>query len=212
MSFALRRRLPLFPRRLAAFAAQPKPKSFAVSLPSRNQLRCARFSSSRPYATTIASASASAPAADQGDANIDAVLISSPSLQEAENDESDVDLVDPSEARIQITNSAAEQLRAISTRENDPNIALRIAVESGGCHGYQYKIDLDSISDSQADYLFSAPHIRPSNVLIDPVSLSLIKGATLDFATELIGSSFRIKENPQAAGGCGCGVSWEAKF
>jgi Fe-S cluster assembly iron-binding protein IscA len=39
-----------------------------------------------------------------------------------------------------------------------------------------------------------------------------LKGATLDFATELIGSSFRIADNPQAAGGCGCGVSWEAKL
>ena len=59
---------------------------------------------------------------------------------------------------------------------------------------------------------FEHPNIQPSNVLIDAVSMPLLKGSTVDFATELIGSSFRIAENPQAAGkGCGCGVSWELK-
>ena len=60
--------------------------------------------------------------------------------------------------------------------------------------------------------LFCHPDIKPSNVVIDAVSMPLVKGSTLDFATELIGSSFRIAENPQAKGsGCGCGVSWELK-
>jgi iron-sulfur cluster assembly accessory protein len=48
-------------------------------------------------------------------------------------------------------------------------------------------------------------------VVIDPISLDFTKGATLNFATELIGSSFRIEDNPQASGGCGCGVSFERK-
>lgn len=59
---------------------------------------------------------------------------------------------------------------------------------------------------------FSHPTLRPSNILIDAVSLSLLNGSTIDFATELIGSSFRIADNPHAKGsGCGCGVSWELK-
>ena len=59
---------------------------------------------------------------------------------------------------------------------------------------------------------FEHPSVKPSNILIDAVSMPLIKGSVLDFATELIGSSFRIVENPQAKGsGCGCGVSWELK-
>ncbi|KAF9453955.1 hypothetical protein P691DRAFT_811735 [Macrolepiota fuliginosa MF-IS2] len=62
------------------------------------------------------------------------------------------------------------------------------------------------------DYHFSHPTIKPSNILVDAVSLSLLNGSTIDFATELIGSSFRVMENPQAKGsGCGCGVSWELK-
>lgn len=57
---------------------------------------------------------------------------------------------------------------------------------------------------------FTHPTIAPSNVLVDAVSFSLLNGSTIDFATELIGSSFRVLDNPHAKGsGCGCGVSWE---
>jgi iron-sulfur cluster assembly accessory protein len=59
---------------------------------------------------------------------------------------------------------------------------------------------------------FSHPSTRPANIVVDAMSLALVKGATIDFATELIGSNFRISDNPQAKNsGCGCGVSWEAK-
>lgn len=47
--------------------------------------------------------------------------------------------------------------------------------------------------------LFSHPTVKPSNVVIDAVSMSLMKGSVIDFATELIGSSFRIVENPQVS-------------
>ncbi|KAF8308053.1 hypothetical protein DL93DRAFT_2064400, partial [Clavulina sp. PMI_390] len=103
------------------------------------------------------------------------------------------------------------RLRAISQKENDPTVALRLIVESGGCHGYQNKVELTSLTEGAGDYHFSIPTISPSNVLIDPTSLGLLSGATLDFATELIGSTFRIIDNPHAEGDCGCGVSWEAK-
>ncbi|CAG8646651.1 16603_t:CDS:2 [Acaulospora colombiana] len=121
-------------------------------------------------------------------------------------------LIDGKEATIGITPRAAEQLRNISMRENNQNISLRLAVESGGCHGYQYKMELTSQSEPD-DYLFQHSTLTPSNVLVDTVSLGLLKGSTLDFATELIGSSFRIIDNPQSKGsGCGCGDSWEAKI
>ena len=49
-----------------------------------------------------------------------------------------------------------------------------------------------------------------ARIIIDSVSLGLVKGRTIDYVTELIGSQFAIRENPQAKGsGCGCGVSWE---
>ncbi|KAH7104086.1 hypothetical protein BKA62DRAFT_615484, partial [Auriculariales sp. MPI-PUGE-AT-0066] len=90
--------------------------------------------------------------------------------------------------------------------------ALRIAVESGGCHGYQYKLEVARTREPD-DYHFTHPSITPSNVYVDPISLGLLKGSTIDFKTEHIGSSFRITDNPQSKdSGCGCGVSWEAKF
>lgn len=139
------------------------------------------------------------------------VLLDMPSPEAIEQEELDVELIPKQEASVSITDRAAEQLRSIAARENNPDAALRIAVESGGCHGYQYKMELAK-SRNPDDYHFTHPTIRPANILIDAVSLSLLKGSTVDFATELIGSSFRIVDNPQAKGsGCGCGVSWELK-
>ncbi|KZT03978.1 uncharacterized protein LAESUDRAFT_658657 [Laetiporus sulphureus 93-53] len=131
--------------------------------------------------------------------------------EEEEADEPEVDFVPPEEAKIEITDRAAEQLRAVAQRQGNPDVALRISVESGGCHGYQYKMDLAK-SRELDDYVFTHPTIRPSNIVVDAVSMALLKGSMVDFATELIGSSFRIMDNPQAKGGsCGCGVSWELK-
>jgi len=143
-------------------------------------------------------------------------LLSYPSpntLETSEDPDDDpvVELVPPEEATIQMTERAAEQLRSIAERQKNPEAALRIAVESGGCHGYQYKMELATSTQSD-DYLFSHPSVKPSNIVIDAVSMSLVKGSIVDFATELIGSSFRILDNPQSKGsGCGCGVSWELK-
>ena len=59
---------------------------------------------------------------------------------------------------------------------------------------------------------FGHPVVTQARVIVDAVSLTLLRGSTIDFATELIGSSFRVVNNPQAVGtGCGCGISWEAK-
>ena len=65
---------------------------------------------------------------------------------------------------------------------------------------------------SQFSSQFTHPSIKPSNILVDAVSFALLNGSTIDFAVELIGSTFRVAHNPQAKGsGCGCGVSWELK-
>jgi iron-sulfur cluster assembly accessory protein len=140
------------------------------------------------------------------------ILTHAPALEDIEGSEYDADLIPPEEAELEITQRAAEQLRAISQREGNPAAALRVAVESGGCHGYQYKMELSKHSQPD-DYIFSHPVIKPSNIVVDAVSMSLLKGSTIDFVTEMIGSSFRVAENPQSKGsGCGCGVSWELKL
>ncbi|KIJ23868.1 hypothetical protein M422DRAFT_39398 [Sphaerobolus stellatus SS14] len=145
---------------------------------------------------------------EPGTSRAAAVLVSAPMEDEVE----DVELLPANEATLLITERAAEKLQSISTAENDPNLALRIIVESGGCHGYQYKLELTSTHEVD-DYHFVHPKHQPAAILVDAVSLGLLKGSTVDFATELIGSHFRILDNPQSKGsGCGCGVSWEANF
>ncbi|KAH8103554.1 hypothetical protein BXZ70DRAFT_738781 [Cristinia sonorae] len=109
----------------------------------------------------------------------------------------EIDLVPVDQATLQLTRRAAEQLKSISEKRQNSEVGLRVRVDSGGCHGY---------------HVFSHRELKPSNVYIDAVSLALMKGSVIDYATELIGSSFRVNENPQAKGsGCGCGVSWELK-
>ena len=80
--------------------------------------------------------------------------------------------------------------------------ALRVAVEGGGCSGFQYDIKLDAPADD--DLVLEKDGAR---VLIDPVSLPFLADAEIDFADELIGARFVVK-NPNATSSCGCGTSF----
>ncbi|RKP05861.1 HesB/YadR/YfhF, partial [Thamnocephalis sphaerospora] len=91
--------------------------------------------------------------------------------------------------------------------EESPNAALRIAVDSGGCHGFQYRLELSQEIDA-SDIVFERDGAR---VVVDDVSLPLLAGAQVDFAEELVGSAFRIINNPNASTTCGCDISFEIK-
>ncbi|GAA5923936.1 Isa2p [Sporobolomyces koalae] len=120
------------------------------------------------------------------------------------------DLLPGEQLSMSLTDSAVKQIERAQQAKQDPQLALRLLVESGGCHGYQYKMAVTSQRD-QDDYLF-APENTTAKLLVDSASLPLVKGSTIDYATELIGSSFRVMNNPQSKdAGCGCGVSWELK-
>ena len=80
--------------------------------------------------------------------------------------------------------------------------ALRVAVEGGGCSGFQYDIKLDNPADD--DMIIAEGEER---VIVDPVSLPFLSGAVIDFSDELIGARFTI-ENPTATSSCGCGTSF----
>jgi iron-sulfur cluster assembly accessory protein len=80
--------------------------------------------------------------------------------------------------------------------------ALRVAVEGGGCSGFQYQIELDAPGDG--DLVLEGEGQR---VVIDEVSLPFLAGAVIDYAEELVGSRFTI-QNPNASSSCGCGVSF----
>jgi len=80
--------------------------------------------------------------------------------------------------------------------------ALRVAVEGGGCSGFQYEIGFDAPADD--DLVIEKDGAR---VLIDPVSLPFLANAEIDFADELIGARF-VVNNPNATSSCGCGTSF----
>jgi len=100
-----------------------------------------------------------------------------------------------------VTPRAFERLAEINDESEAPK-ALRIAVEGGGCSGFQYEIDLDA---PRADDLVLEGNGQ--KVVIDPVSLPFLADATIDFTAELIGARFVI-ENPNATSSCGCGTSF----
>ena len=77
--------------------------------------------------------------------------------------------------------------------------ALRVAVEGGGCSGFQYEITLDEPRDD--DLVLKG---EGETVVVDTVSLPFLAGATIDFTDELIGARFAI-DNPNATSSCGCG-------
>ncbi|PJN95477.1 iron-sulfur cluster assembly accessory protein [Amaricoccus sp. HAR-UPW-R2A-40] len=81
--------------------------------------------------------------------------------------------------------------------------ALRVAVEGGGCSGFQYEITLEA-APAPDDMVLEKDGQR---VLIDPVSLPFLADAEIDFSDELIGAKFVVK-NPNATSSCGCGTSF----
>ncbi|WP_370231880.1 HesB/IscA family protein [Cognatishimia sp.] len=99
-----------------------------------------------------------------------------------------------------VTNRAFQQLAEIGAA--DQGQALRIAVEGGGCSGFQYEIKLDAPADD--DLVLEG---NGEKVVVDSVSLPFLADATIDFTEELIGARFVIN-NPNATSSCGCGTSF----
>lgn len=114
---------------------------------------------------------------------------------------------------ISISPRASNRLHAISTGDKNPNLALRVAIESGGCHGFQYLMDLTDLDKSPAteeDTVFEGE--KGEKVVIDESSLELLNGSTVDYTMELIGSQFKVTGIPGATSSCGCGTSFDIKL
>lgn len=105
-------------------------------------------------------------------------------------------------ASVTITERAANRICEIAGAESALK-ALRVAVQGGGCSGFQYDISLADKAESD-DLVFERDGAK---VLIDPVSIDFLKGSTLDYVDDLMGQSFRV-QNPQAKSSCGCGTSF----
>ena len=106
------------------------------------------------------------------------------------------------QTEITLSPAAAQRIHAIGASQGKP-VMLRVAVEGGGCSGFQYQFDLvDKAEDD--DVLVERDGAA---VLVDVVSLVLLKGSEIDFIDELAGAEFKIR-NPNAKSSCGCGVSF----
>jgi len=106
---------------------------------------------------------------------------------------------------VELTEFAAERVKALAAADPEARV-LRLAVEGGGCSGFQYAIGFDTGPDSD-DLEVESNGVR---VVIDPISLPYLQGSEVDYVDGLMGAGFRF-ENPNVAGTCGCNSSFQAK-
>jgi iron-sulfur cluster insertion protein len=105
--------------------------------------------------------------------------------------------------KVTLSGSAVERLKVLGNEVEHADQMLRVAVNGGGCSGFQYSFTFDSqINDD--DKVIEKNGI---SVLIDEMSWDYLAGSEIDYKQELIGSYFSI-ENPNAASTCGCGTSF----
>jgi len=128
-----------------------------------------------------------------------------------------------------ITKSCVNRIKQLQAQQDNPKLQLRVEVDSGGCSGFQYlftmehhdpeeavdddddyynDVDDDDDDGEQEDIIFSRDGAQ---VLVDPASLSYIRGSTIDYERELIRSAFAVVNNPQSESACGCGSSFAVK-
>ena len=103
---------------------------------------------------------------------------------------------------IILTDSAAKRVAWIAERQSKPAI-LRLAVDGGGCAGFTYKFELAEVADAE-DTVAETDGVQ---LVVDPVSLELVRGSAVDFVEDLGGAAFKVT-NPNAQSGCGCGSSF----
>ena len=105
-------------------------------------------------------------------------------------------------SEVELTPSAAARVATIASKQGKPAI-LRLSVDGGGCAGFQYKFGLADAVESD-DTIAEQDGVR---LVVDSVSLDLVRGSAVDFVENMGGASFRVT-NPNAASGCGCGTSF----
>ena len=103
---------------------------------------------------------------------------------------------------LTLTPAAAQRVASIAQRQAKPAF-LRVSVEGGGCSGFQYNFALADAAEAD-DRVSETDGVK---LVVDPVSLDLVTGSTVDFVESRGGAAFKV-ENPQAAAGCGCGSSF----
>ncbi|CAI5758208.1 unnamed protein product [Candida verbasci] len=113
-----------------------------------------------------------------------------------------------------ITKRASDKLNLITKDEPNPmESALKIQVESGGCHGFQYNLGITNtikeLSKNKELLIFERDNGR---IILDESSLTILQDSKLDYTKELIGSQFKIIDSPYTSTACGCGASFDFDF
>lgn len=108
----------------------------------------------------------------------------------------------PDTTLVSLTPTAAEKIRELMAEDGESSV-LRVAIQGGGCSGFQYGLGFDSgpVDDDETLELHGV------TIVIDPYSAPYLKGATIDFLSGLEESGFKI-DNPNAQASCGCGHSF----
>ena len=107
---------------------------------------------------------------------------------------------------VTLTPSAVQAVRDLLAKRELTGYALRVFVSGGGCSGLQYGMALEgNIRDE--DFTREFEDVK---VVVDEVSINYLRGATVDYVENVMGSGFKI-ENPNAVSSCGCGSSFRTK-
>ena len=104
---------------------------------------------------------------------------------------------------VNVSQTAASKISELLSEEGKLGSGLRVFVQGGGCSGFQYGLMIEE-NGGDADQIFESNGVK---LYIDPVSISYLKGAEVDFVETVTGGGFTIR-NPNAVSTCGCGQSF----
>jgi len=107
------------------------------------------------------------------------------------------------ERPLEFTPAAAVKARELVAEEGNPALKLRVYIQGGGCSGFQYGFEFDE-QQAEDDLTITTDGV---SLLVDPLSLHYLMGATVDYVENLSGAQFTIR-NPNARSTCGCGSSF----
>jgi iron-sulfur cluster assembly accessory protein len=112
-------------------------------------------------------------------------------------------LVETDTQTVEVTPRAAEKAIQLGTREGFETPHLRLRVTAGGCSGFSYNLSFER-EPAQDDHVIRAHGL---GVLIDPRSMPIVAGSTIEFIDAMLGGGFKVR-NPQAVHECACGDSF----
>ncbi len=106
---------------------------------------------------------------------------------------------------IQVTTAAVTKVKELLAVENRQGMGLRVAVQGGGCSGFQYRLTFED-TQNENDHVLEVDGLK---VYVDAMSGMYLEGANIDYVDGLEGSGFKI-DNPNATATCGCGHSFQS--